>query len=92
MVDEGTAAALELRGFVKHFGAVVAVGGIDLIVRRGEFFTLLGPSGLGKTTVLRLVAGSDRPTAFWEDEISRRCRRPGAGSGSSSSTTRCSHT
>jgi ABC-type Fe3+/spermidine/putrescine transport system ATPase subunit len=63
MVDEGTAAALELRGLVKHFGAVVAVGGIDLIVRRGEFFTLLGPSGSGKTTVLRLVAGFDRPTA-----------------------------
>jgi ABC-type Fe3+/spermidine/putrescine transport system ATPase subunit len=41
---------------------VVAVAGIDLAVRRGEFFTLLGPSGSGKTTILRLVAGFDRPS------------------------------
>ena len=57
------ASALELRGLVKHFGGVVAVAGIDLAVRRGEFFTLLGPSGSGKTTILRLVAGFDRPSS-----------------------------
>jgi putative spermidine/putrescine transport system ATP-binding protein len=55
--------ALELQGLVKRFGSVTAVAGIDLAVRRGEFLTLLGPSGSGKTTILRLVAGFDRPTA-----------------------------
>ena len=35
----------------------VAVRGVDLEIRRGEFFTLLGPSGCGKTTTLRMIAG-----------------------------------
>jgi putative spermidine/putrescine transport system ATP-binding protein len=45
----------------KTYGDVVAVDGIDLEVRRGEFFTMLGPSGSGKTTTLRLIAGFERP-------------------------------
>jgi putative spermidine/putrescine transport system ATP-binding protein len=55
--------ALDLRGLVKQFGAVTAVAGVDLDVRRGEFLTLLGPSGSGKTTILKLIAGFERPTA-----------------------------
>jgi len=45
----------------KSYGEVVAVGGVDLEIRRGEFFTMLGPSGSGKTTTLRLIAGFERP-------------------------------
>jgi putative spermidine/putrescine transport system ATP-binding protein len=45
----------------KSYGDVVAVDGVDLEVRRGQFFTLLGPSGSGKTTTLRLIAGFERP-------------------------------
>jgi putative spermidine/putrescine transport system ATP-binding protein len=45
----------------KAYDEVIAVDGIDLEVRRGEFFTLLGPSGSGKTTTLRLIAGFERP-------------------------------
>jgi putative spermidine/putrescine transport system ATP-binding protein len=45
----------------KAYGDVVAVDGVDLEVRRGEFFTMLGPSGSGKTTTLRLIAGFERP-------------------------------
>ena len=45
----------------KHYGDVVAVDGVDLEIRRGEFFTLLGPSGSGKTTTLRLIAGFEDP-------------------------------
>ena len=45
----------------KAYGDVVAVGGVDLEIRRGEFFTLLGPSGSGKTTTLRLIAGFEDP-------------------------------
>jgi putative spermidine/putrescine transport system ATP-binding protein len=55
--------ALDMRGVVKEFGAVTAVAGVDLGVRRGEFLTLLGPSGSGKTTILKLIAGFERPTA-----------------------------
>ena len=54
--------ALTLEGLVKRFGGVTAVAGINLTVARGEFLTLLGPSGSGKTTILRLIAGFDRPT------------------------------
>jgi ABC-type Fe3+/spermidine/putrescine transport system ATPase subunit len=55
--------ALDLRGLIKRFGAVTAVAGVDLDVGRGEFLTLLGPSGSGKTTILKLIAGFERPTA-----------------------------
>jgi putative spermidine/putrescine transport system ATP-binding protein len=54
---------IRLRGLVKRYGDTVAVDGVDLDVRRGEFFTLLGPSGSGKTTTLRLIAGFERPDA-----------------------------
>jgi putative spermidine/putrescine transport system ATP-binding protein len=55
-------AAVTLRGVRKTFGAVTAVAGVDLEVYDGEFFAMLGPSGSGKTTVLRLIAGFERPT------------------------------
>jgi spermidine/putrescine ABC transporter ATP-binding subunit len=46
----------------KRFGEHIAVRGIDLLVRPGEFVTLLGPSGCGKTTCLRMIAGFVSPT------------------------------
>ena len=52
---------IRLRGLVKRYGDTAAVDGVDLDVRRGEFFTLLGPSGSGKTTTLRMIAGFERP-------------------------------
>lgn len=53
-------AFLALRGVSKRFGDVSALDTIDLDVRRGEFMTLLGQSGCGKTTTLRLVAGFEQ--------------------------------
>src|SRR3954464_10235762 len=52
---------IRLAGVRKEFGDVVAVDGVDVDIRRGEFFTMLGPSGSGKTTCLRMIAGFERP-------------------------------
>jgi ABC-2 type transport system ATP-binding protein len=48
-------------GLVKRFGAVRALDGFSLDVKRGESFGLLGPNGSGKTTFIRCVAGLVRP-------------------------------
>jgi spermidine/putrescine transport system ATP-binding protein len=49
--------AVELCQVSKSFGSVVALDGVDLAIRKGEFFSLLGPSGCGKTTTLNLIGG-----------------------------------
>ncbi|MBW4472750.1 MAG: ABC transporter ATP-binding protein [Stenomitos rutilans HA7619-LM2] len=54
---------VELRKVFKVFNGETAVRGIDLSIRRGEFFSILGPSGCGKTTTLRLIAGFDSLSA-----------------------------
>src|SRR5215204_4806790 len=55
-------AALDVRGLRKQFDRP-AVDGLDLTIRKGEFYGLLGPNGAGKTTTLRLVAGLLKPDA-----------------------------
>jgi putative spermidine/putrescine transport system ATP-binding protein len=55
-------AGLTLDGLVKRFGDVVAVAGVDLELPEGELISFLGPSGCGKTTLLRMIAGLEKPT------------------------------
>ena len=55
-------AALQISGLRKTFERP-AVDGLDLTVRRGEFYMLLGPNGAGKTTTLRMVSGLLKPDA-----------------------------
>lgn len=66
-LDPGPEAArgplVRFENVVKRFGDVAAVQGLSLDIAAGEFFALLGPSGCGKTTLLRLLAGFERPDA-----------------------------
>ncbi|SDB36680.1 ABC transporter ATP-binding protein [Bauldia litoralis] len=54
-------AEVVLSGVTKRFKTVAAVESLDLTVHDGEFIVLLGPTGAGKTTTLRLVGGLERP-------------------------------
>ena len=55
--------SIELKQVSKQFGGVKAVHDVSFSVQEGELLALLGPSGGGKTTVLRLIAGLEMPTA-----------------------------
>src|SRR5579872_1253055 len=54
--------SIELRNVSKEFGEVTAVNQVNFSVKEGELMALLGPSGGGKTTVLRMIAGLEVPT------------------------------
>ena len=52
---------LAVRDLVKRYGEAVAVGGIAFELHKGEVLTLLGHSGCGKSTTLRMAAGLEEP-------------------------------
>jgi putative spermidine/putrescine transport system ATP-binding protein len=52
---------VSLQSISRSFGSVKAVDNVSLEIFAGEFITLLGPSGSGKTTVLRMIAGFEKP-------------------------------
>ena len=54
-------ADVHIQGVTKSFGETVALSNLDLQIKDGEFVVLLGPTGAGKTTTLRLIAGLERP-------------------------------
>tara|TARA_R110002110_G_scaffold39724_23_gene127826 strand:- start:5175 stop:6266 length:1092 start_codon:yes stop_codon:yes gene_type:complete len=56
-------AEIKLRDITKKFGPNTALRGVDLTIEDGEFFVLLGQTGAGKTTTLRVIAGLERPDA-----------------------------
>jgi len=56
-----TGPIVRIEALAKRFGAVAAVDGVDLEIARGELFALLGGSGCGNTTLLRMIAGFETP-------------------------------
>jgi len=68
----GNDAFISIQALSKHFGPVKAVDRIDMTIGSGEFFSLLGASGCGKTTLLRMLAGFESPTAgeIYIDDVS----------------------
>jgi ABC-2 type transport system ATP-binding protein len=63
VTDNAVAWAVNVRGLRKVFGPRVAVENLDLSIRTGEVFGLLGPNGSGKTTTIRMLCGLMTPTA-----------------------------
>ncbi len=62
-MNEGAETAVEVVEISKNYGPVMAVRSVSLSVPGGQYFALLGPSGGGKTTLLRLIGGFARPSA-----------------------------
>ena len=56
-------AVIEIKDLSKHFDDVRAVNGVDLAIQEGELLVILGPSGCGKTTLMRMIAGLEKPTS-----------------------------
>jgi len=69
-------AELALDGVTKRYGDIIALDDCSLAVETGGFHCLLGPNGSGKTTMLRLLLGLERPT---EGTVTRRGVTVGAG-------------
>ena len=67
---------LSLQSISKNYGAIAAVSALSLSIERGEIFGLLGPSGCGKITMLRMILGLETPDAgvieFEGRDITRR--------------------
>lgn len=62
-IDVSTMNALEIDAVSKSFGSIVAVDRLSLKVAKGEMFALVGPDGVGKTTLIRMVCGIVHPDA-----------------------------
>jgi ABC-type sugar transport system ATPase subunit len=63
VTTNGDSDALRAEGIVKRFGALTALDGVDLHVRKGEVLGLIGDNGAGKSTLIKIITGFHRPDA-----------------------------
>jgi len=63
---------IRIKGLVKVFGTLRAVDGLDLKVRKGQLYGLLGPNGSGKTTAIRMIMGLLKITDGWAEVLGHR--------------------
>ena len=65
--------SVRLENINKSFGSINALSNLNLEIKDGEFFVLLGPTGAGKTTTLRIISGLEMPDSgkiiFNEEEV-----------------------
>ncbi len=59
--DNAPPEALRAEGIVKRFGALTALSGVDLHLRKGEVLGLIGDNGAGKSTLIKTITGFHRP-------------------------------
>src|SRR5260370_35035373 len=64
--------AVDIEGIRKKFGSVRALDGVNLHIKTGEIYGLLGPSGAGKTTIIRAIVGLVAPDAGTVTVLGRR--------------------
>ena len=63
LIDSDAQPFIKVQSVSKHFGDFTAVDSVDLEIYKGELFSLLGGSGCGKTTLLRMLAGFETPSS-----------------------------
>ena len=66
--------AIEIKGLTKSYGDLKALNGVDITIKKGEFFGLLGPNGAGKTTTINILTGlvfrdKGSTTVFGKDTV-----------------------
>lgn len=66
--------AIEIKGLTKSYGNLKALNGVDITIKKGEFFGLLGPNGAGKTTTINILTGlvfrdKGSTTVFGKDTV-----------------------
>lgn len=83
---------IEVRDLNKHFGNFHAVKDVSFQIEKGHLIGLLGPSGGGKTSILRMLAGLENPDSgqiSFHGQVVNDLRRKSGGSDSYSRTMRC---
>ena len=71
-------ASIKLENVYKNFGKTTALKNLNIEIFNGEFFVLLGPTGAGKTTTLRIISGLEQPDRgkiFFNKEIMNEIRK-----------------
>jgi nitrate/nitrite transport system ATP-binding protein len=67
---------ISIANLARHYGAVRAIDGVSFDIADGEFVSLLGPAGCGKTTILNVLAGLEEATSGYAYMLGREIKGP----------------